>query len=120
MRVPACRSPPKTDGNRRLYGPDAADRQHFNRHERELGFEVEAIRQLLVLSNQLEQSCADADTVARRHLGEIRGRITRLKALEREVQCMTAECAQGRMRECRVLSYTRRLKPWRQWCGLDR
>jgi DNA-binding transcriptional MerR regulator len=95
--------PPRTDGNRRLYGPDAVDRLRFIRHARELGFEVDAIRQLLDLSDQPERSCADADLIARRHLVEIKSRIARLKALEREVQRMIAECARGRICECRVI-----------------
>jgi DNA-binding transcriptional MerR regulator len=95
--------PPRTDGNRRLYGPDAIDRLRFIRHARELGFEVEAIRQLLDLSDQPERSCAEADTIARRHLAQIKSRISRLKALEREVQRMLAECARGRICECRVI-----------------
>jgi DNA-binding transcriptional MerR regulator len=97
------REPPRTEGNRRLYGPDAVDRLRFIRHARELGFEVEAIRQLLDLSDEPDRSCAEADAIARRHLAEIKSRITRLKALEREVQRMLAECARGRICDCRVI-----------------
>ena len=95
--------PPRTESNRRLYGPEAVNRLRFIRHARELGFEVDAIRQLLELSDQPERSCKAADAIARRHLSEIKSRITRLKALEREVQRMLAECACGRISECRVI-----------------
>lgn len=97
-------SPPRTDGNRRLYGPESVDRLRFIRHARELGFEVEAIRQLLELSDEPDRSCAAVDAIARQHQLDIKSRIRRLKALEREVQRMLAECAQGRICECRVIN----------------
>lgn len=95
--------PSRTDANRRLYGPEAVNRLRFIRHARELGFEVNAIRQLLDLSDEPERSCKAADAIARHHLSEIKSRITRLKALEREVQRMLAECGCGRISECRVI-----------------
>lgn len=94
---------PRTEGNRRLYGSDAVNRLRFIRHARELGFEVDAIRQLLDLTDQPEGSCAAVDAIARRHLTDIKSRITRLKALEREVRRMLTECACGRISECRVI-----------------
>ncbi|MFA5957795.1 helix-turn-helix domain-containing protein [Hyphomicrobium sp.] len=95
--------PSRTEANRRLYGAEAVDRLRFIRHARELGFEVDAIRQLLDLSDEPEKSCKAVDAIARHHLSEIRSRIARLRALEREVQRMLAECACGRISECRVI-----------------
>ncbi len=95
--------PSRTEANRRLYGPEAVNRLRFIRHARELGFEVDVIRQLLDLSDEPERSCKAADAIARHHLSEIKSRITRLRALEREVQRMLAECARGRISECRVI-----------------
>ncbi len=40
-------SPSRTDSNGRTYGPDDLKWLRFIRHARELGFEVDAIRQLL-------------------------------------------------------------------------
>jgi DNA-binding transcriptional MerR regulator len=96
-------APLRTESNRRLYGPETVDRLRFIRHARELGFEVDAIRQLLELSDEPERSCAEADAIARRHLAEINSRIKRLGALKREVQRMIDECAKGRIAECRVI-----------------
>ena len=48
------------------------------RHARELGFEVEAIRELLTMSERPEQSCADADRIARRCLDEVIGALLSL------------------------------------------
>ncbi len=96
-------TPPRTDGNRRQY--DAADlrRLAFIRHARELGFEVEAIRSLLALQDIPSQSCAAADAIARDRLAEVERRIASLTALRRELERMLAECACGRVAECRVI-----------------
>jgi Cu(I)-responsive transcriptional regulator len=96
-------APPRTEGNRRLY--DAADlrRLAFIRHARELGFEVEAIRTLLTLQDNPNQSCATADAIAKAHLAEVDHRIASLMALRAELERMVTECACGRVAECRVI-----------------
>lgn len=96
-------APPRTDGNRRAYDAAAARRLRFIRHARELGFEVEAIRQLLTLAQTPEQSCHAADDLARLHLADIDSKIARLQSLRGEVARMLDECAQGRARTCRVI-----------------
>jgi len=96
-------APSRTEGNRRSYDEAAVQRLRFIRHARELGFEVNAIRQLLDLSDQPDRPCAEADVLARTHLAEIDGKIGRLTALRSEVRRMIEECAHGRVCECRVI-----------------
>lgn len=96
-------SPPRTDGQQRRYGDAEVARLNFIRHARELGFEVDAIRELLAMSAQPEESCAEVDRLARRHLAEVEQRITRLIALRTELQRMVTECGHGRVGECRVI-----------------
>ena len=64
-------APPRTQGQQRRYDTSHASRLNFIRHARELGFEVEAIRELLAMSAQPNQPCADIDNLARRHIKEI-------------------------------------------------
>src|SRR5215218_2655046 len=64
-------SPPRTESNRRTYGPEDVLRLRFIRHARDLGFEIEAIRTLLGLSAEPQASCHEADSIARRHLEEV-------------------------------------------------
>lgn len=94
---------PRTEGKQRRYGADEASRLNFIRHARELGFEVEAIRELLQLSEKPDQSCAEADEIARRHMAEVERRIEQLTALRAELQHMVQECSHGRVGECRVI-----------------
>jgi DNA-binding transcriptional MerR regulator len=95
--------PLRTESNRRQYDERAVNRLKFIRHARELGFEVDAIRELLDLAEQPQRSCAKADALAREHLQGITSRIERLNALKTEVEQMLKACAKGRIAKCRVI-----------------
>ncbi len=96
-------SPVRTEGNQRRYGASEIKRLNFIRHARELGFEIEDIRQLLDLAGEPQKSCHEADSIARQHLDEIEGKIARLKALRIELQRMIKECGHGQICECRII-----------------
>ncbi|TKD17410.1 MerR family transcriptional regulator [Rhodobacter capsulatus] len=93
----------RSTGNQRLYGTAARRRLSFIRHARDLGFPLEAIRDLLGLSDQPDQPCGAVDAIARAQLTTIRSRIARLQALEEELMRMIGQCAHGRIAECRVI-----------------
>lgn len=95
-------SPPRTEGNRRLYDRDDLQRLRFIRHARELGFEIEPIRQLLALSGHPSRSCEGADEIAKTHLADIDHKIARLSALRSEVARMI-HCHSGTVEDCRVI-----------------
>lgn len=96
-------SPPRTEGQQRRYDAGHASRLHFVRHARELGFDVEAIRELLAMSGMPDRSCKEADRIAKRHIGEIDRRIAHLTTLRAELQRMVDDCGQGKVCECRVI-----------------
>jgi DNA-binding transcriptional MerR regulator len=96
-------APPRSEGNRRVYEEADLRRLAFIRHARELGFEVEAIRTLLSLQDNPDQSCAAADTIARARLAEVEQRIAKLLALKSELQRMVQHCSAGRVSQCRVI-----------------
>jgi len=95
--------PGRTGGGQRRYGEDDLDRLAFVRHARDLGFGLDAIRELLDLSDRPDRPCADVDAIARRHLSDVERRIERLETLKIELHRMLAECGAGRVAECRVL-----------------
>lgn len=96
-------TPPRTTGNQRRYGKPEVDRLNFIRHARELGFEVDDIRELLVMASEPQASCHQADSIARNHLGEIERRIAGLQALKLELGRMIEECGHGRICDCRII-----------------
>jgi len=95
--------PARTAGNQRRYGAAAAERLAFIRHARALGFEVEAIRELLRLAAHPDAPCDDANELAARHLAAVEARIASLTRLREELARMVAACRGGRAAECRVL-----------------
>ncbi len=95
--------PPRTEGQQRRYDKKSIARLAFIRHARELGFNIEAIRALLSLQDNPDQSCSVADRIASARLAEVEERIASLSALRTELQRMLEECACGRVAECRVI-----------------
>ena len=93
----------RTDGNRRLYDQNDLNRLTFIRHSRELGFEIDAIRTLLVLQDDPHQSCGDADAIAKARLIDVEQRIASLVALRAELQRMVVGCSHGQVEDCRVI-----------------
>ena len=96
-------SPERSSGNQRLYGPLARQRLAFIRHARALGFPLDAIRDLLSLSDRPDLPCSAADAIAKAQLSAVQARITQLKALEVELQRMVIQCAHGTIADCRVI-----------------
>ncbi len=95
--------PGRTSGNQRFYDEMHADRLAFIRHSRELGFPLDAIRELLELSDDPNRSCEQADRIARAHLREVETRIASLTVLRAELQRMVQQCGRGRIADCRVI-----------------
>ena len=93
----------RSAGNQRLYGRKSMDRLTFIRHARELGFPLDAIRDLLSLSDRPDQSCAAADAIAKAQLAAVEARIARLTALKGELERMVAQCAGGSIADCKVI-----------------
>jgi Cu(I)-responsive transcriptional regulator len=99
--------PGRTGGGQRRYGEDDLDRLAFVRHARQLGFTLEAIRELLDLSDNPDRSCAEVDVIAHRQLKEVEARIARLEALRKELKRMLRECSRDTVSGCRVLEVLR-------------
>jgi len=93
----------RTLGNQRRY-----DKTHYNRllfilHARDLGFSIEAIRQLLKLAQHPDKQCCEADQIAYYQLIEVETRIKRLKRLRKELLRMTDGDKHHRVEQCRVI-----------------
>jgi DNA-binding transcriptional MerR regulator len=93
---------PRTESNRRLYGAAEVRRLRFIRHARDLGFEIEDIRQLLSLAADPQGPCAEAHGITKAHISAINDKIARLKALRAELQAMVAS-DEGRIADCRII-----------------
>ena len=96
-------APPRTKSKRRHYNDSDLRRLVFIRHARQLGFEIDAIRTLLAIQDNPDQSCEAADAIARARLGEVEQRIESLLKLKGELQRMIADCSCRRVADCRII-----------------
>lgn len=95
--------PDRTPTGQRVYERAAQKRLNFIRHARDLGFTMPAIKDLIGLQETPDQTCEHVDAIASRQLSEVRHRISRLKALETELQRMIVSCAGENIAQCKVL-----------------
>ena len=99
--------PGRSEGGQRRYAEHDLDRLAFIRHARQLGFSLDAIRELLALADNPRQPCANADSIAARQLRQVEKRIMRLQALRTELRRMIDECNGESIADCRVLEVLR-------------
>ena len=103
-------APPRTEGNRRLYDPADLTTAAFHPPRKELGFEIDPIRELLAMAGDPPSLRDRRDRIARSHLADIDHKIARLTALRAEVARM-AICANSAVGDCRVIEVPGRPHP---------
>lgn len=96
-------APARTAGNYRAYAGAHLARLAFIRRARDLGFSIEAVQELLKLSDQKRRDCGSVGAVARVHLAEVERKIADLEALRAKLADLMAQCAKGRVTSCRVI-----------------
>lgn len=91
-------------GNQRRYTLKEAEKLSFIKHARDLGLGLPSIRKLIELNNHPEKSCNDVNEIADEHLNLVKGKIKKLKKLEKELKRITAGCKAGaKIKECNVI-----------------
>lgn len=96
--------PDRSDSGQRLYSDEAVHRLSFIRHARDLGFPMDAVRELMKLQTEPGSDCSAVDAIARDHLNDVRKRLGQLEALEAELKRMISKCEGGEVGECRVMA----------------
>lgn len=95
--------PSRTPSDRRVYDEASVRRLAFIKHARQLGFSVEAIRDLLELGDHPERACDEANSIAEEQLQAVEAKIAQLEALRVELRRMVAARCSGPAAECRVI-----------------
>jgi MerR family transcriptional regulator, mercuric resistance operon regulatory protein len=91
-RIGLLEKPPRTTGGHRSYALEHADRLRFIWRARELGFGIEDIRTLLLLSERGHASCAEARGVAAAHLADVCAKKNDLAKLEKILAETVSQC----------------------------
>src|SRR5215831_6453560 len=103
-RIKMLPAPPRTSSGRRVYGPTEIRSLLFIRRSRELGFTLDEIRALLVLSAEDGKStCSEVRQVAARHLAGIRAKIVDLRAMARVLSDAVQRCDAGEVPGCPLI-----------------
>ncbi len=108
--------PARSASNYRSYGTGHLARLSFIRRARDLGFTLEAVRELLTLSDNTDQSCEAVDQIASAHLAEVERKIADLSALRSELTRVLGSCRHGTIADCKIIES---LAPTRQIKGAD-
>lgn len=93
----------RSEGNQRRYAKADVERLTFIRHARDLGFEIDRIRELIALSRHPDAPCDGADRIATTHLAEVRQKIDQLKRLEAELERIVSHCGGHTVEDCYVI-----------------
>ncbi len=96
-------APERSKGNQRRYSGNELQRLSFIRHARDLGLTIDAIRELLELSERPNEPCAFADEIAAQHLSSVRAKIGQLKKLEKELNRIVSGCDGKTVEDCYVI-----------------
>jgi DNA-binding transcriptional MerR regulator len=95
--------PQRSEQGYRYYDQAAVERIGFIRHGRHLGLHLDAIRELLELSDNPDADCTAADDLASRHLQQLEERIASLQALADELREVAHQCRGGKVAHCRII-----------------
>lgn len=102
-RIGLLPEPPRTTGGHRSYGDEHVRRLFFIRRSRELGFSLDAIRDLLAMVDGGEMSCAQVADMAGERLADVRAKIKDLKKLERTLAQTVSHCHRDDDPNCPVI-----------------
>ena len=98
-------APDRTEGNQRRYDAAGLARLNFIKHARDLGFSIDAISELIGLQGYPDRSCQAATDIAVTQLSDVRAKIKRLRALEKELVRISKGCdGAGVSQDCYVLA----------------
>ncbi len=91
-RIGLIRKPERTPGGHRSYTTADLDRLRFIRCSRELGFGIEAIRDLLKLSEAGGGACQDVRALAQAHVAAIESRVEQLLRVKETLMRVMDAC----------------------------
>ena len=95
--------PWRSENGHRLYNNDQLKRLIFIRRCRELGFNLEEIRNLLGLVDTGEFSCDEVKLQTQAHLQDIQQKLHDLKKMERVLKGLVSECESGKLTRCPIV-----------------
>jgi Cd(II)/Pb(II)-responsive transcriptional regulator len=98
-------TPPRSEGNYRLYGAAQVERLGFIRHCRALDMTLDEVRTLLQVRDDPTGDCGAVNALLEAHLGHVAERLRELRHLERQLKSLRERCATAtRAEACGILA----------------
>jgi MerR family transcriptional regulator, mercuric resistance operon regulatory protein len=94
---------PARRGRYRHYGLEDVARLAFVRRARELGFTLDEVRVLLLLSAGRQKACAEVRSLAATHLVDVKAKIEDLRAMEKALTGAVRRCDAGEAPGCPLI-----------------
>jgi MerR family mercuric resistance operon transcriptional regulator len=110
-RIGLMPRPDRTPSGHRSYDEKHVRHLSFIRRARELGFSIEDIRALLVLSAPAQRSCAEVKEIASAHLISVQAKLADLARLENILATTVAQCSGDAASVCPVLDILDKPQP---------
>lgn len=97
-------TPARTAGNFRVYQQAHSDRLGFIRQCRSLDMTLDEVRALLHFKDEPQEDCHEVDALLEAHIGHVAQRIRELRALEKQLRGLRAQCSTPRAgTDCGIL-----------------
>lgn len=94
----------RTASNYRCFQPDAVRRIRFIKRAQELGFTLQEIRELLLLTPAAGDDCGTVRQAAAQKVSEIKDKIAALNQMRRTLEKLIDQCpGEGDLDECPIL-----------------
>lgn len=84
--------PVRSAGGHRIYSEAHLSRLVFIRQNRELGFPLADIRELMTLAENPDSHCGEALTVVQKHLSEVESKVAKLQKIRSDLLRMASNC----------------------------
>jgi len=95
--------PLRTESNRRLYTQNTLRQLNFIRRARDLGFDIEAIKQLQSLLEDPSQPCANAHEIAEHRLQDVEDKLKQLQDLKKKLLKMVSCGRHQNIEHCAII-----------------
>ncbi len=97
-------TPPRSEGNYRLYGSEHVERLQFIRHCRSLDMTLDEIRTLLHFRDTPEQDCRTVNHLLDQHIEHVVIRIQQLTVLKEQLMELRSQCTETQpAKDCGIL-----------------
>lgn len=93
-------APMRSENNYRSYGDEHIERLTFIRHCRSLDMALGEIRALLRFKETPQANCEGVNELLDEHIGHVAERIRELRALEKQLNVLRAQCAETSAAGC--------------------